>query len=76
MTQPYSPPSKLFEKLPEKTMFKNSYRNAVFAIADLMNNHRAGLSPSHRTVHVPSPGNPGACLSGAPSQPAAIMATA
>lgn len=39
-------------------------------------NYKAGLSPSHRTVHVPSFGNPGAWLPGAPSQPAAIIATA
>lgn len=38
--------------------------------------HRAFLSPSHRTVHDPSSGKPGLFLAGAPSHPAAIMATA
>ncbi len=36
----------------------------------------AGFSPSQRTVQDPSSGNPGACFAGAPSQPAAIIATA
>lgn len=36
----------------------------------------AGRRFSHRTTHFPSSGNPGAFLSGAPSHPAAIIATA
>lgn len=39
--------------------------------------HNAGLSPSHFTTQLPSWGNPGADRpAGAPSQPAAIIATA
>ncbi len=38
--------------------------------------HGATFSPSHRTVHCPSSGNPGAFRLGAPSQPAAIKAAA
>jgi len=38
--------------------------------------HGAVFSPSHFTTHDPSSGNPGACRAGAPSHPAAIIATA
>src|SRR5271170_531992 len=38
--------------------------------------HGAGFKSSQRTVHEPSLGKPGAFRFGAPSQPAAIIATA
>ena len=38
--------------------------------------HGAFFNPSHFTTQEPSVGKPGAWVCGAPSQPAAIMATA